>query len=518
MLHHPPRGLHHTSHRPPRSPHIPGVGCRHERHRPEEPPPPTGPPRDRRGPRGRERDRGRRRDPRARRGIPLGRCRDRLVPRRRPPPRPIRAIRPMLPPPRPRRPGWAPPLPTGTARSAPTPNGAMPRPAEAWDAADDLVDRVLATLDAYADVGAALPRDTGARMRHAARPRTTRNPTFIRDDDVLDPKRPEGLVYFDREGTLPVLLGAFFVAPAGIDAPAPAGNLVVWHSHDPRCAAFNATPEAPCTETRRMLHVWTIDDAVLTRRTGEPSPSGYRSVRSPFGASIEQALSDASRRWRLEAARTRWDDGSMGPRTVVVVEDDDHIAELLELYLGQAGFGVERATTGDDGLALVARRQPALAIVDVGLPGTPRRARRVPRAPRPEPRADRHPHGPGRRDRPVVGLELGADDYVTKPFSPRELVARVKAILRRSEGPRDRRSRAFRSTDWRSTSRGTRSAVTANTIELAPREFALLAALVENRGIVLSAPAAARSRVGLRLVRRRADRRRPRRPAPPEAR
>ena len=86
----------------------------------------------------------------------------------------------------------------------------------------------------------------------------------------------------------------------------------------------------------------------------------------------------------------------------------------------------------------------------------------------------------------VLGFEVGADDYVTKPFSPRELVARVKAILRRSrprpESVEHRRSSA----PWRSTRPGARSGATATVVALAAREFDLLAYLAEHRGQALS--------------------------------
>jgi DNA-binding response OmpR family regulator len=187
----------------------------------------------------------------------------------------------------------------------------------------------------------------------------------------------------------------------------------------------------------------------------------------------------------------------MDPRTVVVVEDDDHIAELVELYLDRAGFQVARAVTGEEGLALVDRRQPAIAVVDIGLPDgidgfevcRQLRARGGVPVLMLTARGDE-------TDR-VVGLELGADDYVTKPFSPRELVARIKAILRRSAGTADRRP-----DDTDTDNAGDRDVVTVGDVEvdlarhearragtpvnLAPRELALLVALVENRGLVLS--------------------------------
>ncbi len=135
----------------------------------------------------------------------------------------------------------------------------------------------------------------------------------------------------------------------------------------------------------------------------------------------------------------------MQGRTVVVVEDDDHIADLVGLYLGQAGFRVARASKGTDGLALVSERRPALAVVDIGLPGRMdglelcRQLRASSRMPIVilSARGDE-------ADR-VVGLELGADDDVTKPFSPRELIARIRTILRRQRrGVRIRRDRCRR--------------------------------------------------------------------------
>ena len=120
--------------------------------------------------------------------------------------------------------------------------------------------------------------------------------------------------------------------------------------------------------------------------------------------------------------------------TIVVVEDDTNIADLVDLYLRREGFRVIQAGTGEAGLAAIEREHPRMAILDVGLPGAMdglEVCRRV-RASRSLPVLMLTARD-GEVDR-VLGLEMGADDYVTKPFSPRELVARVKAILRRSDG------------------------------------------------------------------------------------
>ena len=120
--------------------------------------------------------------------------------------------------------------------------------------------------------------------------------------------------------------------------------------------------------------------------------------------------------------------------TILVVDDEPNIADLVELYLRREGFRVVKAATGADGVRAVGDHRPRLVVLDVGLPDLDglevcRRLRQTSTIPvifltARDSEIDR-----------VLGLELGADDYVTKPFSPAELVARVKAVLRRTEGP-----------------------------------------------------------------------------------
>jgi DNA-binding response OmpR family regulator len=129
-------------------------------------------------------------------------------------------------------------------------------------------------------------------------------------------------------------------------------------------------------------------------------------------------------------------------KRILVVEDDSRIAGLIRDYLEQAGFAVLRAADGHAAVATTRTERPDLVILDLGLPGpdgmdvtrTIRRDSDVPIVMLTA-RTDEV-------DR-VAGLELGADDYVPKPFSPRELVARVRAVLRRTETAGDR-SRVLR--------------------------------------------------------------------------
>jgi two-component system alkaline phosphatase synthesis response regulator PhoP len=177
----------------------------------------------------------------------------------------------------------------------------------------------------------------------------------------------------------------------------------------------------------------------------------------------------------------------MAGETILVVDDEANIVELAALYLEQEGFLVRSASDGSTALEMIARQPPALMVLDLMLPEVDgwevcRRVRSGKAAP------DLPIVMLTARDDDVdkiVGLELGADDYVTKPFNPRELVARVKAILRRAR-------RAVRSEApvhmGDVTIDPARHEVTAagQPVKLRPKEFDLLLALAEHRGIVLS--------------------------------
>jgi DNA-binding response OmpR family regulator len=171
--------------------------------------------------------------------------------------------------------------------------------------------------------------------------------------------------------------------------------------------------------------------------------------------------------------------------TVVVIEDDPHIADLVDLYLRRDGFRVLLARQGDEGLRVIKQADPCIIILDVGLPGSLdgfdvcREIRASGNQPvlfltARDDEVDR-----------VLGLELGADDYLVKPFSPRELVARVRAILRRTRDtavPQE----VVRVGDVEVDLRRREARRADEVVALATREFDLLAFLSANIGLALS--------------------------------
>ncbi|HYY63702.1 MAG TPA: response regulator transcription factor [Gaiellaceae bacterium] len=173
-------------------------------------------------------------------------------------------------------------------------------------------------------------------------------------------------------------------------------------------------------------------------------------------------------------------------QTVLVVEDEASIASFVSLYLKNAGYKVRAVASGTDALAQVELEQPALIVLDLMLPDIDgievcRRLRQ-------------------RRDIPIlmltardedidkiIGLEVGADDYMTKPFNPRELVARVKSILRRSTpARRESESAQIQHGDLRVDAGRREVHVGDEEIQLAPKEFDLLWELLDHRGLVLT--------------------------------
>jgi DNA-binding response OmpR family regulator len=135
-------------------------------------------------------------------------------------------------------------------------------------------------------------------------------------------------------------------------------------------------------------------------------------------------------------------DGKDGkvPKSVLVVDDEPKIIEVVGDYLRSAGYSVTTAADGEAAVASARARPPDLVVLDLGLPGldgldVARELRRASQVPIIMLTAR------GEETDRVLGLELGADDYLVKPFSPRELLARVRAVLRRAEGPQTERER-----------------------------------------------------------------------------
>ena len=173
-------------------------------------------------------------------------------------------------------------------------------------------------------------------------------------------------------------------------------------------------------------------------------------------------------------------------QTVLVVEDEASIASFVALYLKNAGYNVKTAGTGSEALSQVASGDVSLIILDLMLPDVDgievcRRIRKTSDVPILMLTA---------RDEDVdkiIGLEVGADDYLTKPFNPRELVARVKSVLRRAAPERRRDVEEELHHGDLSINAGRREVkVGDDEIQLAPKEFDLLWELLDHKGLVLT--------------------------------
>jgi len=174
-------------------------------------------------------------------------------------------------------------------------------------------------------------------------------------------------------------------------------------------------------------------------------------------------------------------------KTILVVDDEPKIADLARDYLEHAGFTVRTAADGQAALNAVRRDRPDLVVLDLGLPGLD--GLDVTRAIR------RDSNLPvimltARDDEldKLLGLELGADDYLTKPFSPRELVARVRAVLRRvdSSASDPGAMELIRAGDLTLDVPRMRADLAGRTVDLTPTEFALLAALARQPGRIFT--------------------------------
>jgi DNA-binding response OmpR family regulator len=175
----------------------------------------------------------------------------------------------------------------------------------------------------------------------------------------------------------------------------------------------------------------------------------------------------------------------MSGETILVVDDEPKILKTVRAYLENAGFRVVTAGDGQMALTVYRHEKPALVVLDLGLPGmdgldvarTLRRDSNVPiimLTARVD-EADK-----------LIGLELGSDDYVTKPFSPRELVARVRAVLRRTGGEREEAPVPIVAGDVAIDMERRQVTVSGQPVELTPTEFDLLVVLARHPGRVFT--------------------------------
>ena len=171
-------------------------------------------------------------------------------------------------------------------------------------------------------------------------------------------------------------------------------------------------------------------------------------------------------------------------KTVMVVDDEPKIVQLARDYLEHAGFAVVVAHDGRAALATARAQKPDLVVLDLGLPvldgldvaRTLRGESNVPIV---------MLTGRSEESDKLVGLELGADDYVTKPFSPKELVARVRAVLRRTERPRSE-TEVIRVGDVTLDIPRMRATVADRVVDLTPTEFQLVATMAREPGRVFT--------------------------------
>ena len=176
----------------------------------------------------------------------------------------------------------------------------------------------------------------------------------------------------------------------------------------------------------------------------------------------------------------------MSAELILLVDDEPSITELARMYFERDGFRIQEAADGESALEAVVKHKPALIVLDVMLPKVDgfdvcRRLRSA------------------GNDVPIImltardedidkilGLELGADDYLTKPFNPRELVARVKAILRRSESKKDSDDKPIHRGDLTIDPATREARLSSRILDLRAQEFDLLLTLAESPGRVFS--------------------------------
>ena len=171
---------------------------------------------------------------------------------------------------------------------------------------------------------------------------------------------------------------------------------------------------------------------------------------------------------------------------ILLVDDEPNIIQLAQLYLEREGFRIHSVSDGRSALDAARRQRPALIVLDVMLPELDgwEVCRRL--------RAEENPVPIlmlTARDEDIdkiIGLEFGADDYLTKPFNPRELVARIKAILRRNDRPSQPRQKPIHIGNLVLDAARREVTVGSASVDLRTQEFDLLCVFIEHRGLVLS--------------------------------
>ena len=179
--------------------------------------------------------------------------------------------------------------------------------------------------------------------------------------------------------------------------------------------------------------------------------------------------------------------GSRASDTILVVDDEQRIIDLARMYLEQDGFRVASATNGTAAKRMILKEKPSLVVLDLMLPGMDglevcRRVREESDVPiiMLTARSDDIDK--------IVGLELGADDYLTKPFNPRELVARIRAILRRADrgATREEAPPPINIRNLHIDGQRRRVEIAGAGVDLRMKEFDLLKTLAQNKGVVFS--------------------------------
>jgi two-component system, OmpR family, alkaline phosphatase synthesis response regulator PhoP len=176
----------------------------------------------------------------------------------------------------------------------------------------------------------------------------------------------------------------------------------------------------------------------------------------------------------------------MANETILFIEDEKNIVELVKYNLEQEGFRVLTATKGDTGLELALKSKPALVLLDLMLPGM--NGLEICKTLKSNEKTRLTPiimlTAKGTESDKVIGLELGADDYMTKPFSPKELVARIKAVLRRSQEKPPEEILRSGTIELDITKHELR--LKGKPVEVTAKEFELLGILMSSKGRVLT--------------------------------